>query len=128
MITTNNTIDPNGVDHPKHYNTHPSGIECVEIIRSMLFNTGCVYKYLFRFNDKDGAKDIQKAKWYMDDFVKNTAFLDRRPSQRVLEKMLLVFNAEQDKDLKLVWGAFLSYMQNPRMSRLKELQKAVSRI
>lgn len=128
MSTTGQEIDPNGVNHPKGYNMHPSGVECIEIIRYMLFDTGCVYKYLFRYTHKDGAKDLAKAKWYINDFIKNAQFLDRRPSSIVLGKMLKVFNAETNLDLKVVWGAFYKYMENPRSCRLAELEKAVSRI
>lgn len=128
MITTNNTIDPEGVDHPKHYNTHPSGVECIEIIRHMTFDTGCVYKYVFRYTEKDGAKDLKKSKWYLKDFIDNKVILDRRPPAKVLELMLRVFNAEPDPKLKIVFGEFLSYMRKPRVSALMELQRAVSRL
>ena len=32
------------VDHPKHYNMHPSGIECIDVIRPMSFNIGTAIK------------------------------------------------------------------------------------
>ena len=41
------------VNHPPHYNTHPSGIECIEITRHMNFNLGNVVKYIWRADDKD---------------------------------------------------------------------------
>lgn len=31
---------PEAVNHPKHYNSHPSGIECIEVVRHMSFNVG----------------------------------------------------------------------------------------
>ncbi len=36
------------VDHPPHYNKHPSGVECVEISELLGFNLGNAFKYLFR--------------------------------------------------------------------------------
>lgn len=36
------------VNHPVHYNKHPGGIECIEIIRHYTFDTGCAIKYLWR--------------------------------------------------------------------------------
>ena len=36
------------VEHPQHYNCHPSGIECIEIVRHMDFNLGNVLKYIWR--------------------------------------------------------------------------------
>lgn len=61
------------VDHPKHYNSHPSGTECIEIVRHMNFNLGNVIKYLWREGVKPGAvslEDLQKARWYLDDEIK----------------------------------------------------------
>jgi hypothetical protein len=59
------------VDHPKHYNNHPSGIEAIEIIRSMCFNIGNSFKYVYRRNDKDHViQDLKKAIWYIEDEIK----------------------------------------------------------
>lgn len=128
MTTTGQAIDPNGVDHPHHYNNHPSGVECIEIIRHMTFDTGCVFKYLFRYTDKDGAKDLKKARWYMNDMIKSKVLLDHRLPTHVLNLLNRVFIAEQDPKLKVVWGAFLMYLKNPSPHRLQEVAQAVSRI
>ena len=37
------THDP--VNHPKHYNLNPSGVECITITRHMNFNIGNAVKY-----------------------------------------------------------------------------------
>lgn len=61
------------VNHPDHYNAHPSGIECIEIVRHMNFNIGNVIKYLWRAGLKDTAptiQDLKKAAWYLDDEIK----------------------------------------------------------
>jgi len=61
------------VDHPKHYNSHPSGIECIEVIRHMPHNIGAAMKYLWRAGLKDGApteQDYEKAIWYIRDQIK----------------------------------------------------------
>lgn len=55
------------VDHPKHYNSHPSGIECIEVIEHMPFNIGNAVKYLWRCGLKgDEIEDLRKARWYID--------------------------------------------------------------
>ena len=36
------------VNHPAHYNTHPSGVECIEITEHFNFNIGNAIKYLWR--------------------------------------------------------------------------------
>lgn len=61
------------VNKPKHYNSHPSGVECIEITRHMTFNCGNVVKYLWRAGLKDGnpsVQDLKKAAWYLADEIK----------------------------------------------------------
>lgn len=59
------------VNHPKHYTSHPSGVECIEIVRHMPFNIGNAIKYLWRCNHKNALiQDLKKARWYIDDEIK----------------------------------------------------------
>lgn len=60
------------VNHPKHYNSHPSGIECIEIIRWMPYNIGAAMKYLWRSGLKSDnpIEDLEKAIWYLQDEIK----------------------------------------------------------
>jgi hypothetical protein len=54
------------VDHPKHYNAHPSGIEAVEACEHLSFNLGNALKYLWRVGLKgDAVEDLRKAEWYL---------------------------------------------------------------
>ena len=32
------------VNHPKHYTSHPSGVECITVVEHMNFNTGNAIK------------------------------------------------------------------------------------
>ena len=56
------------VDHPAHYNSHPSGVECIEITEHMNFNLGNAMKYLWRAGLKsdDLITDLAKANWYIE--------------------------------------------------------------
>jgi hypothetical protein len=57
------------VNHPSHYTSHPSGVECVDIAEWMTFNAGNTVKYLWRSGLKDGSptlEDLRKARWYLD--------------------------------------------------------------
>lgn len=61
------------VNHPMHYNSHPSGVECITVTRHMSFNLGNVVKYLWRAGLKDQTpplQDLKKARWYLDDEIK----------------------------------------------------------
>lgn len=59
------------VNHPKHYKSHPSGIECIQITEYMSFNLGNAIKYIWRFDLKnDAIEDLKKAAWYIDREIK----------------------------------------------------------
>jgi len=54
------------VDHPKHYNSHPSGVECIVVVEHFGFNVGNAVKYLWRCGLKgDEIEDLKKALWYV---------------------------------------------------------------
>lgn len=66
------------VNHPKHYTSDPSGIECIDITRHRNFNVGNAIKYLWRAGLKVDAdkssinkqiEDLEKAVWYIVDEI-----------------------------------------------------------
>lgn len=66
------------VNHPKHYASDPSGIECIDVTRHRNFNIGNAIKYLWRAGlkeDKDRKlidkqiEDLNKAVWYLVDEI-----------------------------------------------------------
>ena len=70
--------EADNVNHPNHYTSHPSGIECIEIARHMDFNLGNVLKYIWRHGqkkrDNEGVlekaiEDLEKASWYLNDEI-----------------------------------------------------------
>lgn len=71
--------EPDNVNHPEHYTSHPSGIECIEITRHYPFSIGNAIKYLWRAGLKKDAsltdnqkeiEDLKKAIWYINDRIK----------------------------------------------------------
>lgn len=65
------------VNHPKHYNSHPNGIECIDIIRHYVCDIANAIKYLWRaglkaeMGKEDAEKeieDLEKALWYIKDY------------------------------------------------------------
>lgn len=61
------------VNHPSHYTSDPSGIECIEVTRHRNFNIGNAMKYLWRNGLKDSdaqIQDLKKAIWYIEDEIK----------------------------------------------------------
>lgn len=71
------TVD--NVNHPQHYTSHPSGVECIDIARHYCFSIGNAIKYLWRAGLKKDAsltdnqkeiEDLKKAIWYIKDRIK----------------------------------------------------------
>lgn len=66
------------VNHPAHYTSDPSGVECIQITRHRTFNIGNAIKYLWRNGLKRDAgrtdvdkqiEDLEKAVWYINDEI-----------------------------------------------------------
>lgn len=54
------------VNHPPHYNQHPSGVEAIQVCEHMGFNLGNAMKYVWRADFKSNAiEDLEKAIWYI---------------------------------------------------------------
>jgi hypothetical protein len=69
----------NSVEHPTHYTSHPSGIECIQITEHMNFCVGNAIKYLWRDGLKGNAiDDLKKARWYIDREIQRKVGLSRR--------------------------------------------------
>ena len=58
---------PDPVNHPSHYTSHPSGIECIQVTEHFNFCLGNAIKYLWRADSKnDATEDLKKAIWYIE--------------------------------------------------------------
>jgi|TARA_Y100000389_G_C17254290_1_gene409740 hypothetical protein len=65
------------VNKPPHYNT--SNIECIDAMAAMVEDADVTaheaycwqnsFKYLWRWNYKNGIEDLQKAKWYIERLI-----------------------------------------------------------
>jgi len=55
------------VNHPPHYTSHPSGVECIQVTEHMNFCIGNAMKYLWRAGLKEDVKeDLEKAVFYIN--------------------------------------------------------------
>lgn len=69
-------MENNEVNHPAHY--CQGGIECIDAIEAATTNltgieavcTANVIKYIWRWKQKNGAQDLQKAQWYLNRLLK----------------------------------------------------------
>lgn len=64
------------VSHPKHYTQ--GGIECIDALKAATVGkhgieavcVANVIKYLWRYEEKNGAEDVRKARWYIERLLK----------------------------------------------------------
>ena len=74
------TLENDVINHPKHYTSDPSGVECIQITRHRNFNVGNAIKYLWRAGLKESGlrtpgadskqiEDLRKAVWYIEDEI-----------------------------------------------------------
>ena len=64
-------MSENNVNHPEYYNA--GGVECIEAIKSAVVGkspyeawlVGQIIKYVWRYNEKNGLEDLQKAEFYL---------------------------------------------------------------
>lgn len=59
------------VNHPNHYAS--SSIECIDAMQAMLtpeqfigYLRGNIFKYQWRYENKNGAEDLEKSQWYLN--------------------------------------------------------------
>lgn len=68
VIQMNNDL----VNKPKHYNNHPSGIECKEIAMFLPAPLANAVKYIWRYEDKENPQqDLEKCLWYLKETLNN---------------------------------------------------------
>ena len=77
------------VDHPAHYNAHPSGVECITVVEHMGFNLGNAVKYLWRADEKGQAiEDLRKAAWYVQREIARREIARRERDEEVIAARL----------------------------------------
>lgn len=96
----------------EHYNTHPSGIEVIDIIRHMSFDLGCVLKYVMRRKDKEYTRSLSSAVYYMKDHWTHQVEESGAAYQAIPLIQQYVF-AETVEEARQVYNAIIDYIQLP---------------
>ena len=87
---------PDPVNHPSHYLTHKSGVECIQITEHLNFCLGNALKYIWRADSKgDAINDLSKAVWYIDREIQRRKALADIENARIIG----VIADSLDKDL-----------------------------
>jgi hypothetical protein len=98
------------INKPKHYRSHESGIEAIEVTRWLNFDLGNCWKYSMRYRDKGTPKkDLGKAVWYLNDFkehfidYKNDSTIMHKIPEEIISKMIAISEAEPREEIKRVF-------------------------
>ena len=75
---TKDVVKQDNVNHPNHYKTGKT--ECIVAMEEMLsteefigYLRGNIYKYTYRYKDKNGIEDLKKAQWYLNKLIEKEA-------------------------------------------------------
>ena len=94
------------VKHPSHY--CKGGMECINAIKAAVsdiadpfeaYCTGNIIKYIWRWNDKNGVEDLNKAKQYADIIIEYRESKDRSETENPATDKPHQFTDEEAQDL-----------------------------
>ena len=116
---------PDPVNHPSHYLTHKSGVECITVTEQMSFCLGNAVKYIWRADHKgDAINDLSKAVWYLErEITRRKALADIENARLIgviadsLEKDLVTKSASSPS----LTGNTLAYAQAGDANRQYEM-------
>lgn len=109
-------LDP--VQRARHYNSHPSQVEAIDLVEEMPFNLGNAWKYLHRADEKGATlQDLNKALWYVRREARRHRIAARsrrlpaeivvRPAVAALARKFLKFeNGLRREVFSALWSAF----------------------
>ena len=108
------------VNHPQHYNSHPSGVEAIDIVQYMGFCLGNAFKYVYRYQHKNGTEDLKKAIWYLRH--QQTVLLKQHiaVTHTATNDYYRIITAEQNKDIVRVLEIIWDVSFNGRNNKLLE--------
>ena len=114
------------VDHPVHYNSHPSGVEAIDIVEYMNFCLGNAFKYVYRYQHKNGVSDLEKAIWYLKRQIENPYthhFFPDRIYPGLMDALLEILRNEENKKIASILDYIYYYCFTN--NNFHELEKAV---
>lgn len=127
----NGQHDP--VNHPAHYTSNPSGIECIAVTRCLSFNCGNAVKYLWRAGGKDPNKELEdlgKALWYLNDELANATGSLTVPARDTWRRAVGFFSYHRGRAIEAVCTGQLAvaieHVQGELQRLESEQQQAVA--
>jgi hypothetical protein len=99
------------INHPKHYNLHPSKVECIDVVEHMYFNIGNAFKYIYRGWNQlktNTNHDLEKSIWYLNREIACTKdhTLKSHESKTINKLLDIIIDSEPDDQLKSIFKLF----------------------
>lgn len=115
------------VEKPKHYNSHPSGVECIDITQHLPFCEGNAFKYIFRRKDKGNElQDCKKALWYLNKAY-DTFTNPYANNIELYDKVMAVVDCEESSLVKeSLYCVYKSGVQDYTVDKIPWLGKGIS--
>lgn len=122
------------VNHPAHYNSHPSGVEAIDIFRNWSSSPANAWKYMQRAPHKGTtALDLRKAAWYIRDMTDNGYRAD--PVDLAAKPMMTFLSFETDtffaafRDaMQAKTKAMLAFIADCLVARAEALESAPAKL
>lgn len=84
-----------------HYNSHPSGVEAIDISRHLTGNIAQAFQYLYRWRYKgEGARDLRKACYFLRDQARHLGPAGDQLPDVALSYAIEVIEGEEDHRLR----------------------------
>jgi hypothetical protein len=121
------------VNNPKHYTTHPSGIDCIQVVEHYDFCSGNAIKYVWRYNEKNNpVEDLKKGIWYVKrriDMYKKEIWPEfpKSTKQPEIQKLCKKYY-ESESDELIKEAVKLLMLHKYSRSSVEDLKKAIEYI
>ena len=84
ILRKENIMNKDLINHPDHYKSE-TGLETIDVIEAFTFDlkgieatdTGNILKYICRWSKKNGLKDLNKAKQYLNHLINHVEKLEK---------------------------------------------------
>lgn len=133
MPTTQSEDPGERVDHPRHYNQSPSGIETIEIIEHLPANLSNAVKYIWRCGLKQTEtplRDLQSAKWYTEREIRRIELFelneDPKPKTEIVWRSLARQVIAAEKSDSLLSGYLEALLFGHFGEMIEEIDFAIS--
>lgn len=125
-LTAMQTLQYDVVSKAKHYNTHPSGIEAIHLVRCLNFNMGNALKYVMRRHGKEYERSLRSAQYYLRD--QQESGNQMVVNLQIFKLLSMYMAADPVQEAQNFYRAFDQYLNQPIIERYDIAQLQLLRL